>query len=136
MKERTLAIIKPDCVAARQSGDIIKIIEFNKFNIIAIKKLQLSKAQAEAFYAVHQERSFFGELVSYMISGSVVIMALEKENAIADWRTLMGHTNPAQATIGTIRYMFGTTIGSNATHGSDALATAIQELKFFFPELQ
>jgi nucleoside-diphosphate kinase len=135
MKERTLAIIKPDSVAAHHSGDIIKIIELNKFTIVAMKKLQLSRAQAEAFYEVHKTRSFFGELVSYMMSGPFIVMALEKEDAVAQWRTLMGATNPAQAAPGTIRYMFGTSIGSNATHGSDAPETAAQELKFFFPEL-
>lgn len=135
MQEHTLAIIKPDNVAAHQSGDIIKLIELNKFAILGIKKTHLSKVQAEAFYAVHKARPFFGELVAYMISGPVIVMALEKENAIADWRTLMGATNPAQATPGTIRYMFGTSIGSNATHGSDSATTAAQEVKFFFPEL-
>ena len=135
MTERTLAIIKPDTVAAHQSGDIIKLIELNKFTILTIKKVHLSKAQSEAFYAVHKARPFFGELVSSMISGPVIVMALEKEDAIAQWRTLMGATNPAQAAVGTIRYMFGQHIGSNATHGSDAPATAEQELKFFFPDI-
>jgi nucleoside-diphosphate kinase len=135
MIERTLAIIKPDAVAALESGDIIKLIELNKFTIVALQKMQLSKKQAEAFYAVHAARPFFGELVAHMISAPVMVMALEKENAIADWRTLMGATNPAQAAPGTIRYMFGIGIGSNATHGSDSTATAEQELKLFFPEL-
>ena len=133
--EKTLAIIKPDAVSARHTGMIINLIELNKFEIKGMKKTQLTRAQAEAFYAVHKERSFFGELVDYMISGPVVIMALEKENAILEWRDLMGATNPAKAAPGTIRKMFGTSIGSNATHGSDAPETAQAEVAFFFPEL-
>lgn len=135
MIERTLAIIKPDAVAAQQSGDIIKLIELNKFQIHAMQKMHISKQQAEAFYAVHKQRPFFGELVDFMISGPSIVMVLEKENGIADWRTLMGATNPAQATSGTIRYMFGKNIGSNATHGSDSAQTAAFEVNFFFPHL-
>ena len=135
MLERTFAIIKPDAVAAKHSGSIINLIELNKFSIIGMEKLTMTKQQAETFYAVHKARPFFGELVNYMISGPVIILALEKENAINEWRDLMGATNPAQAAVGTLRRMFGTSIGSNATHGSDAPETAKEELAFFFPKL-
>lgn len=133
--ERTFAIIKPDATAAKHAGNIISIIELNGFNIIGMQKKLLTRAEAETFYAVHKERPFFGELVNYMISGPVIVMALEKENAIQEWRDLMGATNPAKAAPGTLRRMFGTSIGSNATHGSDAPETAKEELKFFFPNL-
>lgn len=133
MVERTLGIIKPDAVQAKQSGLILQLIELNGFSIVEMRKMHLSKQQAEAFYAVHKERPFFGELVQYISSGPVIVVALEKENAIQDWRTLMGATNPAQASVGTLRRMFGTHIGSNATHGSDSPQTAATELAFFFP---
>ena len=136
MVEKTFAIIKPDALEAGYTGDIIKIIELNKFSIIRMQKLQLSRDQAEQFYAVHKHRSFFTELVDYMLSGPVIILALEKPNAIQDWRDLMGATDPQKAAPGTLRRMFGTTVGSNATHGSDAPETAQQELAFFFPDLQ
>lgn len=129
--EKTIAIIKPDAVSKRQSGQIINIIELNGFTVSSMKKVQLSQQEAEAFYAVHKERPFFRELVDYMISGPIVVMALEKADAIAQWRDLMGATNPANAAVGTIRRMFGTSIGSNAVHGSDSAATAAVEVKFF-----
>lgn len=135
MVEKTFAIIKPDAVAAKNIGAIIETIERNKFTILRMQKVELSRQQAEQFYAVHKERSFLGELVSYMTSGPVVIMALAQENAIQNWRDLMGATNPEKAAPGTIRKMFGTSIGNNATHGSDSPETAAQELKFFFPDL-
>lgn len=131
---KTCAIIKPDAVTAKHSGNIISLIELNGFTLARMEKMHLTRAQAEEFYAVHSQRSFFGELVDYMISGPVIVMALEKENAIQEWRDLMGATNPAQAAVGTIRKMFGTSIGSNATHGSDSAENAAQELKFFFAE--
>lgn len=133
MVERTLGIIKPDAVQNKYSGLILQLIELNGFSIVEMRKMKLSKEEAEAFYAVHKERPFFGELVQYIASGPVIVLALEKENAIQDWRTLMGATNPAQASVGTLRRMFGTHIGSNATHGSDSPQTAAQELAFFFP---
>lgn len=136
MVERTLGIIKPDAVQAKHSGMILQLIELNGFSIVEMRKTKLSKQEAEAFYAVHKERPFFGELVEYISSGSVIVVALEKENAIQDWRTLMGATNPAQASVGTLRRMFGTHIGSNATHGSDSQQTAASELAFFFPALR
>lgn len=135
MVERTLAIIKPDAVALGQSGMIISIIELNKFSIAGMKKVHLSKTEAEKFYAVHKERPFYGELVESMAKGPVIVMVLEKENAIKDWRDLMGATNPTAAAIGTIRKMFGISIGSNTTHGSDAPETAQVEVPFFFPNM-
>jgi len=135
MMERTFAIIKPDAVAAHKTGNIIKIIEANRFAIKAMHKIEMSRMQAEQFYDVHKSKPFFGELVNYMISGPVVVMVLERENAIDAWRTLMGATNPVQAAIGTIRYLFGTSIGSNATHGSDGKETAQREIALFFPNL-
>ena len=135
MLERTFAVIKPGAVANMHSGSIINLIELNKFSIIGMEKITMTQQQVETFYAVHKARPFFGEMVNSMISGPVVIMALEKENAINEWRDLMGATNPAQAAVGTLRRMFGTSIGSNATHGSDAPETAKEELAFFFPKL-
>jgi nucleoside-diphosphate kinase len=133
--ERTLAIIKPDAVKAKYSGKIIDRIEQEGFTVVALKKMQLSNAQAEAFYAVHKERPFFRELVDFMISGPVIVLALEKDNAVKAWRDLMGATNPAQADAGTIRKQFGASVGENATHGSDSVENARIEVKFFFPEL-
>lgn len=135
MAERTLAIIKPDAIASGYSGDIISLIELNKFKIVRMQKMNLKAQQAEEFYGVHKGRSFFGELVAYVTSGPVIVMALEKENAIKDWRDLMGATDPAKAAVGTLRYMFGVNIGTNATHGSDSSENAVKELKFFFSDL-
>jgi nucleoside-diphosphate kinase len=135
MIEKTFAIIKPDALAAGYSGQIINLIELNKFTIIRMQKILFTKEQAEHFYHIHKERPFFQELVDYMISGPVIIMALEKEDAISQWRELMGATDPKKAAPGTLRMMFGTSIGNNATHGSDAPKTAQEELAFFFPDL-
>jgi len=134
--EKTFAMIKPNAVAAGHSGPIISLIELNKFKVLRMQKVQLTKSQAEQFYAVHKERPFYGELVEAMITGPVIIMALEGENAIAGWRELMGATDPKKATYGTIRRMFGEHIGDNAVHGSDAPETAHEELKFFFADLK
>ncbi|HEV2600905.1 MAG TPA: nucleoside-diphosphate kinase [Candidatus Babeliales bacterium] len=133
--EKTFAIIKPDAVAAKNSGPIIAAIEQNGFNIVGMRKLQMNKETAETFYAVHAARPFFGELVEFIISGPVVVLALEKENAIKAWRDLMGATDPKQAAEGTLRKQFGANIGNNALHGSDAPETAATELGIFFPEL-
>lgn len=133
--EKTLAIIKPNAVTAGNSGLIITLIERNKFAIKRMQKMQLTQQQAEAFYAVHKERPFYGELVQTMTAGPVIVMALERDNAIVCWRDLMGATDPKKAAMGTLRYMFAESIGNNATHGSDAPETAAQELKFFFPDL-
>jgi len=135
MVERTLAIIKPSAVKRCSSGLIITLIELNKFTIKGMRKIDLTRAQAEQFYAVHKERPFYQELVEAMLSGPVIVMALERENAILTWRELMGATDPKKAAPGTMRAMFAEDIGNNGTHGSDSPETAAQELKFFFPEL-
>lgn len=135
MVERTFAIIKPDAVAAKNAGKIIDMIEQNGFDVIRLEKRAFSKQDAEQFYAIHKERPFFGELVSFMTSGPVVIMVLEKENAVKAWRDLMGDTNPAKAAEGTIRKKFGTNIGENATHGSDSADNAKIEIKQFYPQV-
>lgn len=126
--EQTFAIIKPDVIQARNSGKVIDFIESYGFDIIEMKKLTLTQKQAEEFYEVHKKRSFFGELVSFMTSGHVIIMILEKDNAIIDWRTLMGATNPAEAAPNTIRKLYGSNISENAVHGSDSTQTAQQEI--------
>ena len=133
--QKTFAIIKPDAVNAKYSGQIIDLIEKNGFKIVHMQKLQFTKKQAEQFYDIHKERPFFKELVDFIISDASIIMVLEKENAIADWRKLMGATDPLKADVGTIRKMFGKNIGNNATHGSDAEETAKREIGQFFPEL-
>lgn len=133
--ERTFAMIKPDAVAAKNTGDIIKTIEQAGFTILAMEKKQLTPESARQFYAIHSHRPFFNEMVTFVTSGPVVLMALEKENAVKAWRDLMGATNPADAAEGTIRKRFGTSIGTNAAHGSDALETAHTELEQFFPQL-
>lgn len=135
MMEKTFALIKPDAVAAGHTGAIISRIEKEGFKIVGMKKMQITRAQAEVFYGVHKSRPFFGELVDFITSGPVVKLALEKENAINDWRDLMGATNPAQAAEGSLRKLFGTSIGNNATHGSDAKETAQFELVLFFPKI-
>jgi len=135
MKEITLAIIKPDAIQAKNSGKIIDLIEQHGFEIIDMHKVWLKKEKVQAFYAVHKDRPFFQELVAFVISKPVIIMALTKENAIKDWRKLMGTTDPAQAEEGTIRKLFGTNISLNAVHGSDSPQTAKQELSLFFSEL-
>lgn len=131
----TFAIIKPDAVKAGNSGLIIDTIERNKFKILRLEKIHLTKLQAQKFYAIHKERPFFKDLVEYMTSGPVITLALEKENAIKDWRKLMGATNPSEAEVGTIRKMFGKDKTHNAAHGSDSEKSAQEEIKFFFPDL-
>ena len=133
--EKTFAIIKPDAIAAKNSGKIIDMIEQNGFTILRMEKIQLSEEEAKVFYAVHSEKPFFQDVVNFMISGPIIIMALEKENAIVDWRTLMGATNPENADEGTIRKLFGTNIMVNATHGSDSPENAATELGLFFEDL-
>jgi len=130
--ERTLAIIKPDAVKRGVAGEILSRIHAAKFQIVAIKSLRLTKTEAEAFYAVHQERPFFGELTDFMSSGKVIVIALEAEGAISKWRDTMGATDPAKAAPGTIRRDLGTSIQNNCTHGSDAPATAAFEIGYFF----
>jgi nucleoside-diphosphate kinase len=130
--ERTLAIIKPDAVQKNAVGDILHIIEQNGFRIIGMKMLHITKHQAEGFYAVHSGKPFFESLTNFMSAGPIVVLALEKENAIADWRELMGATNPANAAEGTIRKKWASSIERNAVHGSDADDTARFELSYFF----
>lgn len=130
--ERTFFIIKPDAVAAGNTGNILALIEKEGFSIAALHRVQLTRAQAEGFYAVHSQRGFFGELCDFMTRGPVVIGALQKEEAVAAWRTLMGATDPAKADAGTMRKLFGANVGENATHGSDSLENAKIELSFFF----
>lgn len=133
--ERTFGIIKPDAVKAKHAGEIIRFIELNNFTILRMQKIRLTKKQAERFYAAHKAKPFFKDLVNYMISGPVVLLALEKDNAIKDWRELMGSTDPKKAQYGTLRKMFGSSVGTNALHGSDSKTGAEQELFFFFPDL-
>jgi nucleoside-diphosphate kinase len=130
--QRTLSIIKPDAVRKNAIGNIIEQLEKNSFHILAMKILEISKRQAEQFYAVHAHRPFYNSLTSFMSSGPIVVLALEKENAIADLRQLMGATNPADAAVGTIRKKWATSIEQNAIHGSDAEETARYELSYFF----
>lgn len=134
--EKTFAIIKPDALAAGKAGKIIARIYEEGFKIIGLKKLFLSKVEAEGFYYVHKERPFFGELTDFMSSGPCLVMVLEAEGAIKKWRDLMGATNPAEAAPGTLRKEFGTSIGENATHGSDAPETAAFEIPYFFSGLE
>ncbi|MDO7252596.1 nucleoside-diphosphate kinase [Helicobacter cappadocius] len=132
MVEQTLSIIKPDAVQKRVIGKIIDRFESHDLKIVAIKKLQLSEYDAKAFYAVHKERPFFGDLVKFMISGPVVAMVLEGEDAVAKNRDLMGATNPKEAKPGTIRADFAESIDANAVHGSDSIENAKLEIEFFF----
>ncbi len=132
--EQTFSIIKPDAVAKNVIGEIYTRFEKNGLKIIAAKMLHLTKEQAEGFYAVHKERPFFNDLVSFMISGPVMMQVLEGENAISKHREIMGATNPAEAAPGTIRADFANSIDENAVHGSDGPETAEQEIAFFFSE--
>jgi nucleoside-diphosphate kinase len=133
--ERTFAIIKPDAVARRNAGKILQRIEEAGFQIRAMKMMHLTKAEAGGFYAVHRERPFFSGLVEFMSSGPIVAMVLEAPDAIKKWRTLMGATDPAKADPGTIRKDFASSIGENATHGSDAPETAASEIGYFFASM-
>ncbi len=132
--ERTLSIVKPDAVGKNVIGEIYSRFEKGGLRIIAAKMKQLSREDAEGFYAVHKERPFFNDLVNFMISGPVIIQALEGENAIAKHRDLMGATNPAEAAPGTIRADFASSIDENAVHGSDAPETAAEEIAYFFSD--
>jgi len=134
--ERTLAIIKPDAVSSKNTGKIIDILEDNGFSIIGMKKIRLTKEQAKRFYIVHEDRPFYDSLTTFMSEGSVIVMVLEKENAIDEYRKLMGATNPDDAGEGTIRKLFGTNIERNAVHGSDSKESADFEIPFFFNELE
>jgi nucleoside-diphosphate kinase len=136
MSERTLAIIKPDAVEGRNAGRIIQRIEDAGFEIRAMRRVHLSKKDAEGFYAVHRARPFFASLTEFMSSGPAVVMVLEAPDAIKKWRTLMGATDPAKADPGTLRKEFAQSIERNATHGSDAAETAAYEIGYFFPGVE
>ena len=134
--ERTFAIIKPDAVERKLSGKILDKIESAGFAIVGMKKLHLTRSQAEGFYHVHKERPFFNDLCSFMSRSPVVALVLERDNAIAKWREVMGATNPANAEPGTIRKEFGIGLEENSAHGSDAPETAAFEIGYFFSQLE
>ena len=134
--ERTFSIIKPDATARNLTGEIIARFEEAGLRIVASKRIHMTREQAEGFYAVHKERPFFNDLVSFMISGPVVVQVLEGDNAIARNREIMGATNPADADAGTIRKDFAESIEANSVHGSDAPETAAEEIKFFFTDAE
>jgi nucleoside-diphosphate kinase len=130
--ERTFSIIKPDAVAAGQAGEILAMIQAAGFKVLALRMTRLTDAQAGAFYAVHRERPFYGGLVKFMTEGPIVVMALERQDAVKSLREVMGATNPANAAEGTVRKRFAANIERNCIHGSDAPETAEVELRFFF----
>jgi nucleoside-diphosphate kinase len=132
--ERTLTIIKPDGVAAGLTGVILAHLEKAGFRIAGLRRLHLSRAQAEGFYAVHRERGFFQDLVKFMTEGPVVPAVLERDNAVAELRRIMGATDPAKAEAGTLRQLYAKSIERNVIHGSDAVETARQEIAFFFAQ--
>lgn len=132
MAEKTFAMIKPDAVKGRNVGKIIDMIEQNGFTIVRMEKRKLSKELAEQFYGVHKEKPFFGEVIDFVTSGPVVVMVLERDNAIEEWRKLMGETDSKKAAPGTIRQQFGTDIMVNSVHGSDAPETAEKEIALMF----
>ncbi len=134
--ERTFAIIKPDAVSAGHAGAILQRIEDSGFTLRGMRLVRLTKTDAEGFYAVHRERSFFDSLTTFMSSGPAIVLALEAPDAIAKWRALMGATDPAKADDGTLRRQFGTAIERNVTHGSDAPETAAFELGYFFRNVE
>jgi len=134
--ERTFAIIKPDACKRNIAGKILTKIEEKDFRVIAMKKIAMTRKQAEGFYAVHRGKPFFDSLTDFMSSGPCIVMVLEKENAITAWRTLMGATNPANADPGTIRKEFALSLEANSVHGSDAPETADYEIKYFFSALE
>jgi nucleoside-diphosphate kinase len=134
--ERTFAMIKPDAVRKNVIGEILAMMTQAGFKILGVKMMRISKEQAGAFYAVHKERPFYGELVDFMSSGPSVVIALEKENAVADYRKLIGATDPAEAAEGTIRKRFASSKGENAVHGSDSVENGKLETAFFFSEAE
>lgn len=136
MSQRTLSIIKPDAVERNLQGAILKMIQDAGLKVVAMKMLHLTKAQAEGFYAVHKERPFFGSLTDFMTSGPVLVSVLEGEDAIAVYRKVMGATNPADASEGTIRKAYALDIEKNSVHGSDAPETAATEIAYFFNQLE
>jgi nucleoside-diphosphate kinase len=135
MIQRTLSIVKPDAVAKNAVGGVLAAVEKGGLKVIAARMIHMTRAQAEQFYAVHKERPFFGDLTKFMSEGPVVVAVLEGENAIERYREVLGATNPANATPGTIRQLYGTNVERNAAHGSDAPETAAAEISFFFNAL-
>ncbi len=133
--ERTLGIIKPDAVAKSVSGQIIARIESEGLKILGLRMVRLTRHQAEQFYAVHKDKPFYAELVQFMTSGPVITMALEADDAVLRWRTIMGATNPAAAAEGTLRRTFAESVQRNAVHGSDSQENAAIEIAFFFPAM-
>lgn len=136
MSDRTFTMIKPDAVKAGNIGNILQMINAAGFRIVAMKYTMLTETQAGKFYEVHKERPFYGELTSFMSSGPIVAAILEKDNAVADFRTLIGATNPAEAAEGTIRKKYAASVGENAVHGSDSDENAAIEGAFFFSEVE
>ena len=136
MNNRTFAIIKPDAVKNKYTGRIYDRILKANFKILSSKLIRMTKKQAEHFYLVHKDRPFYDELTSFMSSGQCMVLALEKDNAVSEWRTLIGSTNPDEAAEGTIRKKFATSLGENAVHGSDSDENAMIEIKFFFAETE
>jgi nucleoside-diphosphate kinase len=132
LSTQTLAMIKPDAIASGLTGKIIELIELNGFSITNILKKTLSVIEVKEFYAIHSHRSWFNDYIKKLISGPVVLMVLEREDAVGSWRALMGATNPVNADIGTIRKMWGKSIDENVAHGSDSKENALKEIKFFF----
>ena len=130
--QRTLCIVKPDAVEKRRAGAILARIEESGFRILAMRMRHLTRAEAEGFYEVHRQRPFFGELVQFMTRSPVIVAVLEKDEAVTGWRDLMGATDPAKAAPNTIRKLFGSNVGENATHGSDSLDNAQREIAYFF----
>ncbi len=131
--ERTFSIIKPDAVEKKKAGAILALLEESGFTILACKRMKLTREVAEGFYAVHKERPFFGELVTFMTRSPVFVAVLEREDAVAQYRKVMGATDPAKAESNTIRKKFGANVGENAVHGSDSLENAKIEIAYFFP---
>ncbi|PIQ96978.1 MAG: nucleoside-diphosphate kinase [Nitrospinae bacterium CG11_big_fil_rev_8_21_14_0_20_56_8] len=134
--EKTFGMIKPDAVERNLVGKILARIEAEGFKLVALRRIQMSKAQAEGFYAVHRQRPFFNDLTTYMSSGPALLMVLERENAILEWRNLMGATNPKDAAPGTLRKEFAIDIEKNSLHGSDAPETAAFEIPYFFSQTE
>jgi nucleoside-diphosphate kinase len=130
--ERTLCIVKPDAVEKHRAGAILRLIEETGFQIVALRMVHLTRAEAEGFYEIHRARPFFGELVQFMTRSPAVVAVLQRESAVTAWRDLMGATDPAKAAEGTIRKLFGSNVGENATHGSDSLDNAKREIAYFF----
>ena len=130
--QKTFAMIKPDAVERNLIGKILARVEQEGFKILSLELIEMSKEQAQGFYAVHSERPFFDDLTSYMSSGRTVVMVLEREDAVSHWRTVMGATNPEEAGTGTLRKEFGESVERNSTHGSDAVETASEEIAYWF----